>query len=132
MDKKQKIYLTTAAIFTITGQLLTVFYRPYIYQNKLNDFGFADTIGSLVSVISVCCLFWSLKKYSNKEMNKQILIGTLIYTVIWEPMGLFGIHGTFDWKDIVAVVISGIIAYLTKELVERNIKIVSTIKTPKE
>jgi len=51
MDKKQKIYLSISICMVVGGQLLSHLYRPYIYANNINDFGFADTIGSLVSVI---------------------------------------------------------------------------------
>lgn len=53
-------------------------------------------------------------------MNKQIILAILIYSLIWEPLGLIGVHGTFDWKDIVAVFISGGLTYLLKEVIERK------------
>lgn len=121
MNKKQKIYLVSSFIVVVTGQLLTHLYRPYIYSNKINDFGFADTIGSLASVLGFCFFVWGFKNYPNKEKNRQIIIATLLYTIIWEPLGLIGLHGTFDWKDIVAGFISGILTYLLKELIERKI-----------
>ncbi|MDQ2180514.1 hypothetical protein [Marinifilum sp. D714] len=120
-NKKQKIYLGVALIVLAASQLLTHFYRPYIYANKISDFGFADTIGSLVSVIGFCFFVWGFKDYSNKEKNKHILLATIIYSVVWEPLGWLGIHGTFDWKDIIASFISGAIALALKEIVERSI-----------
>ncbi|MFA8433552.1 MAG: hypothetical protein ACEPOZ_03450 [Marinifilaceae bacterium] len=120
-NKKQKFYLTIAFIVLASSQLLTHFYRPFIYSSKINDYGFADTIGSLVSVIGICFLFWGTENYSNKEKNKHIFLATIIYSVIWEPLGLLGIHGTFDWKDIIATFISGIITFLLKEIIEKKI-----------
>lgn len=122
MRKEQRIYLSISILVVVTGQLLTHLYRPYIYANKINDFGFADTIGSLVSVIGFCFFLWSFKSYSDKEKNQCILMGMTIYTVFWESLGLFGIHGTFDWKDIVAGVISGGVTYLLKELIDKRLK----------
>lgn len=120
INRKQKLYLIVAFFVLASSQLLTHLYRPYIYRNSLNDFGFADTIGSLVSVIGICFLFWGVKDYSSKEKNKQIVLATIIYSVVWEPLGILGIHGTFDWKDIVAAFISGILTFLLKEIIERN------------
>jgi hypothetical protein len=83
----------------------------------------ADTIGSLVSVIGLCFFIWTFKPYSNNEKNKQIVIAVMIYALIWEPLGLIGIHGTFDWKDIVATIISGYLTFLLKERVNKYIKL---------
>jgi len=122
MKKIQKLYLAISIFVVVSGQILTLFYRPYIYANKINDFGFADTIGSLVSVIGFCFLIWSFKNYPDKKKNQHILIAMTIYTVFWESLGLFGIYGTFDWKDIVAGVISGGLTYILKELIEKAYK----------
>ena len=37
-------------------------------------------------------------------------------------MGLIGLHGTFDIKDIVAVLISGILTFYLKEFIEKKIQ----------
>ena len=50
--------------------------------------------------------------------NKQIIFATIIYSIIWEPMGLLGIHGTFDWYDMIAAGISGLLAFVGKEIIE--------------
>lgn len=120
MSNKQKVYLRISILVAVLGQLLTHFYRPYIYRNNIFDFGFADTIGSLASVICSCFIFWTFKTYSNKEKDKQIMLSVATYSIIWEPMGLIGLHGTFDWKDIVAVLISGLITYRIKEFIEKQ------------
>ncbi len=35
-------------------------------------------------------------------------------------MGLIGLHGTFDWKDIVTSFISGLLTFVLKELVDKK------------
>lgn len=95
-------------------------YRPYIYSNDINDFGFADTIGSLIAVIGFCFFVWGFKEYSDKEKNKHIIIATLVYSFGWELLGFLEIHGTFDKKDIVAALFSGLITFIIKEIVERK------------
>jgi len=116
----QNKYLTISVSVVIIGFLLTIFYRPIINERNINDFGFADTIGSLISVIGFCFFIWGFKEYSNIEKNRQILLATLIYAFIWELFGFLKIYGTFDFKDIVAGVISGIMAYFIKELIENK------------
>ena len=117
---KRKIYLTISISVITIGIILTTFYRPFINERNINDYGFADTIGSLVSVIGFCFFIWGFKNYSNIEKNKQILLSTLIYAFIWEFFGFLKIYGTFDYKDIIAGVISGIMTYFLKELIENK------------
>lgn len=79
MNRMQKIYWTISISAVIIGQILTQTYRPFIYSNNIFDFGLADTIGSLVSVIGLCFFFWTFKTYSNEEKNKHIIIAVLLY-----------------------------------------------------
>ena len=117
-SKKNKTYLGISVGIVITGIILSVTYRPYIYANGLYDFNFADTLGSLIAVIGFCFLVWGFKDFPNSVMNKQIVVAVLVYSIIWEPLGLLGIHGTFDWYDMIAAGISGILAFVGKEIIE--------------
>jgi peptidoglycan biosynthesis protein MviN/MurJ (putative lipid II flippase) len=123
MNKKQKTYLSISISLVAAGLLLSTLYRPYIYKNQLSDFGFADTIGSLISVIAFCFFVWSFKIYSKAQMNQHIIIATITYAFLWEFAGLLGFYGTFDWKDIVAGLISGALTYCVKEIIEKRYKV---------
>ncbi len=123
LTKKNKTYLSIAVGVVVAGMILSVTYRPYIYRNNINDFRFADTLGSLIAVIGFCFFVWGFKDFSNSMKNKQIVCATLVYTIIWEPLGLVGLHGTFDWYDIIAATFSGILTYGIKELIERKYQI---------
>ena len=118
LTRKNKTYLRIAVGIVITGIILSLTYRPYVYANDLNDFRVADTLGSLIAVIGFCFFVWGFKEFSNTMKNKQIVFATLIYSIIWEPLGLLGIHGTFDWYDMIAAGISGILAFAGKEIIE--------------
>lgn len=107
-------YLIISLATTIIGLSLSFFYRPYVYSNNINDFGFADVIGSFVSVIAACTFFWAFKNYSKKEKNKQIIIIVMTFGLFWELFGLLNIHGTFDIKDSIACVLSGGITFLLR------------------
>ncbi len=118
MQVVNKTYLIVSTSVVLSGMILSWTYRPYIYANNINDFGFADTIGSLVSVIGFCCFVWAFKEYSNKEKNIHIILATIAYSFVWESLGLLGIHGTFDKKDIVAAFLSGLITFVVKNIVD--------------
>ncbi|MFW5760931.1 MAG: hypothetical protein ACOCXH_08140 [Cyclobacteriaceae bacterium] len=55
--------------------------------------------------------------------NYHIIWTVVIYSAIWEPLGLLGIHGTFDWKDILAVIISGLVTLTLKNFIESKFKL---------
>ncbi|MDF1516804.1 MAG: hypothetical protein RQ864_12745 [Lutibacter sp.] len=116
--KIKNAYLAISIFVVISGILLSLIYRPYVYRNNIFDFGFADVIGSFVSVIGFCTFVWSINNNSNKKKNIQIIIATIIYSIVWEFFGLIGVWGTFDWKDIGAAIISGIFTYFIKNIVE--------------
>jgi len=118
--KIKNTYLTISIFILISGFILSTIYRPYIYRNNIFDFGFADVIGSLVSVIGFCTFVWSQKDYTNKIKNKHIVLATFIYAILWELAGFFNIYGTFDVKDIIAGFLSGLITYLLKVIVEKK------------
>lgn len=67
-----KSYLISAILIIFSGLILSALYRPYIYSNNINDFGFADTIGSLIAVVAFCFFVWGFKEYSNQEKNRRI------------------------------------------------------------
>lgn len=115
-----KSYFSLSLATVFIGLILSFTYRPYIYSSQIKDFGFADTIGSLVSVIGFCFFMWSFKHYTNPEKNKQIIIVTIIYSFGWELLSYLGIHGTFDYKDIVAAFLSGFITFVLKEILSEN------------
>lgn len=120
MLKHPKIYFAIFAVAVSLGLLLSFFYRPYVYSNNVNDFGLADTIGSLVSVVAFFFLFWSMKHASKREKNIHIIFAVIIYSVVWELFGHIGLIGSFDWKDMVAAAISGIATYAIKEFTDRR------------
>ena len=120
MTRERILYLIISAITVTSAWLLTRYYRPYAYSNNVQDFGFADVIGSLASVIGFCFLVWGINEYSDRQKNTHIIMMTITYGIVWEIFGLFGIHGTFDWKDIIAATFSGIFTYYIKEVIKKR------------
>lgn len=107
MVMKMKFILSGILIAAI-GLVLSHTYRPYVYENHINDFHLADVIGSVVCVpAAVLCAYGIEKRYS----IKQYTIGAAIVYIAYELLGLLHIHGTFDVYDIIAIIISSLVFY---------------------
>ena len=105
MNKK---YTLTSMSIGLAGLILSHTYRPYIYANHIRDFHIADTIGSIVCVPAAVLFFYGL---NDKRSVKEYTIYALLTYIGYELLGLFNIHGTFDWYDIAAMVLSSILFY---------------------
>ncbi len=80
-------------------------YRKYIYSNNLFDFHIADTLGNLVAMPAYVCFYYAVKR-NPKKLEYIIGLGIITFT-LYECLGLFGLNGTFDFRDIIATFISG-------------------------
>ena len=100
-DLKLKFIISGILIAAI-GLVLSHTYRPYVYENHINDFHLADVIGSVVCVpAAVLCAYGIDNRYS----IKQYTIGAAIVYIAYEFLELFHIHGTFDIYDIIGIFI---------------------------
>lgn len=107
MVMKMKFILSGILIAAI-GLILSHTYRPYVYENHINDFHLADVIGSVVCVpAAVLCAYG----IDNRYTIKQYTIWAVIVYIAYEFLGLFHIHGTFDVYDIIAIIISSLVFY---------------------
>ena len=87
-------------------------YLPYIYENHIFDFHLADTIGNLVAVPSLSLLLLAMRKY--ESLSKAILYSIFVFT-LYEIIPF----GTFDFYDLIATYISGLLTYLIFLLFKR-------------
>lgn len=100
-------FILSGILIAAIGLVLSHTYRPYVYENHINDFHLADVIGSVVCVpAAVLCA-----GIDNRYSIKQYTIGTAIVYITYEFLGLFHIHGTFDIYDIIAIIISSLVFY---------------------
>lgn len=101
-------FIISGILIAVIGLVLSHTYRPYVYENHINDFHLADVIGSVVCVpAAVLCAYGIDNRYS----IKQYTIGAAIVYIAYEFLGLFHIHGTFDVYDIIAIIISSLVFY---------------------
>lgn len=107
--KKKCVLLLILAVFIILSISLNTIYRDFIYSNKIYDFGIADVGYNLFAVTLISLTSWvGVFKYTNNKIL-DILINTLIYISIEIASYFIPIIGTFDFKDIIALLISCII-----------------------
>lgn len=99
--------------FFILGIVLSNTYRPYIYENHIFDFHLADTIGNLVAVPSLSLLLLAMRKY--ESLSKAILYSIFVFT-LYEIIPF----GTFDFYDLIATYISGLLTYLIFSVVQTS------------
>jgi hypothetical protein len=102
---KRTFALSISILLFLLSMLLNYIYRPYIYKNHIYDFHLADTFTSWISIPCATLFFWAIyKKYSFAKGIRYTLIGFIFYEIF---LGL-----TFDYYDIVALFLSGIVTYL--------------------
>jgi len=96
-------------------------YRPFIYENNINDFGIADSMGNLGGIIVQ--LFFGLTVFnSTKKKGFRLIFFFIIGYILYETAQLFLPKGVFDWKDIYGTFIGGIIGLLLFLLIHKFIK----------
>ena len=101
-------FIISGILIATLGLVLSHTYRPYIYENHINDFHLADVIGSVVCVPAAVLFFYGI---NNRYSIKHYTIEAIIAYITYEFLGLLHIHGTFDVYDIIAIIISSLVFY---------------------
>lgn len=98
---KKKILFSILICF-IYGFLINTYYRPFIYINKIDDYGLADIGNNLTFIPGVYLIYL----YTN---NNQNLISPyycfLFFSLIELISYFFPFLGTFDIQDILGLFI---------------------------
>jgi hypothetical protein len=108
MKLEKSISLIIGLAIAIIGIILSSTYRVYIYENNLNDFHLADTIGSLICVPCSVLVFYSM---TNKQSVHSLIIYSTIGFILYEILSLSKLHGTFDLYDICAIITGAVFTY---------------------
>jgi len=97
-----------ALVLTEIGREL---YRPYIFQHGMQDFGLAAIVGNLFGTIAI--IFFGIALVNANRRASLILTALVtLVLILYEFVQNFLPVSIFDWRDIVATLIGGGIAYL--------------------
>ncbi len=85
-------------------------YRPYIYNNKINDFHIADTLGNTFGTLPTIFFLIAILSNDTTKGNYLIKLGTFSVAVFELAHPLLG--KPIDIWDIIATIMTGFISYL--------------------
>jgi hypothetical protein len=92
-------------ILALLSGLLSHTYRPYIYQNQIDDFHIADTLGNIFAVPAATLFLTGIQLKTTKTF--KVILAMILGFVLYEFISL-----TFDIYDIIATILSGGITYI--------------------
>jgi len=121
IDTFRVVYFITFLLsfgFTEIGRYI---YRPYIYENRINDYGIADSMGNWGGII-VQIFFGLLIFNSTKKKGIRLIAFFVLGYILYEIFQLVLPKGVFDWKDIYGTFIGGGIGLLLFLLVHKVIR----------
>lgn len=121
IDKKRIVYVITAILSFFGTEFGRFFYRPYIYENNIKDFGIADSVGNWGGI--VVQVFFGLALLNPTFKKGFRLIGFFVagYTV-YEFLQPILPKGTFDWLDIFGTLIGGVIGLVLYLIIHKLVK----------
>jgi hypothetical protein len=100
-------YLISFAVLFVLTELGRKVYRPYIYRNGIDDFGFADVIGNLFGT-SVSIFFNLAFCHATRAQGLCIIAFTTLGITIYELLQPILPRGVLDWKDVASTPIAGL------------------------
>lgn len=110
-------FLICTIILLAFGYALNSHYRPFIYENNINDFGLAD-IGN--NLIFVPCSYFLILLFNKKPIYgvyKDVIFYFAFLTFIEVMSSILRMLGTFDAKDVIGLAIG---SFLTIILIKLN------------
>ena len=121
IDTFRIVYLLIAIIFFFITEAGRNIYRPFIYNNEINDFGIADSIGNLGGIIVQ--IFASLTLLNSPGIKAiRIIVFVIAGYIIYEILQPILPKGVFDWKDIYGTFLGGIVALMIYFLLNISIR----------
>ena len=115
------VYFVTFVVFFILTEIGREIYRPYVYQNGLNDFGLADVIGNLLGTVAI--IFFCLGvNHANRVQSIRIIAFVTVGITIYELLQAVLPKGVLDWKDVVSTPIAGLFSLLLVLVIWRFIR----------
>jgi hypothetical protein len=101
------IGISALLIYEFVGRPI---YRPYIYNNKINDFHIADTLGNTFGTLPT--IFFLIAILSNDTTKGNYLIKLATFSVVAFELAHPLLGKQIDIWDIIATVLTGFVSYL--------------------
>ena len=121
IDLLRLLYAMTAVVAFFLIEAGRYVYRPYIYENEINDLGIADSMGNLGGI--VVQIFFSLAILNSQKKKAFNVIGFLVAGfILYEIVQPYLPKGVFDWRDIYGTIIGGLVSAILLVLMRRIIK----------
>jgi len=121
IDTFRIIYFITFLISFGLTEIGRNLYRPFIYENKINDFGIADSIGNSGGIIVQIFFGMAIINSTKKKGLRLISFFTIGY-ILYEIAQLILPKGVFDWLDIYGTLIGGMIGLFLFLLIHKVVK----------
>ena len=121
IDTLRIVYLITFILSFVLTEFGRFIYRPLVYENNINDYGFADSIGNSGGILVQIFFGFAVLNSSKKKGHRLIgffVIGYILYEIIQPYLP----RGVFDWKDIYGTLIGGAIGFILFTLIHRLTK----------
>lgn len=115
----KKVYLTVSIVNAALGFIFKLCYRNYIYNNNIKDFGIADSAPNFFYTMGIIFLILYIKK----EINKKVIKDTILFAsagVLAYEMEQYFTNRIFDFKDIIATILGGIVCYYIAEYLNKR------------
>lgn len=111
-------YLAIGLVLFLITELGREVYRPYIYQNSINDYGLADVIGNLFGTMTI--IFFELGiLHATKRQGYRIIGLVTVGVAIYEVLQAILPKGVLDIKDVVSTFVAGLISVVLLALIWR-------------
>ena len=121
IDTRRVIYVVALVLSFVVTEIGRHVYRPIIYQNGINDFGLADSIGNLGGIIAQVFLGLALMNPNLKQGIRVIgflIVGYIFYEIVQPILP----KGTFDWKDVFGTILGGVLAGIAFFMIQKYFK----------
>jgi hypothetical protein len=113
MSLKESKYVWLIIIaLTIIAILFKSFYRQYITENNIRDFGISDTSPNFFAGLIIVFVYFTQSIYDKNKFIKHSFFFTLVGLIGYELVqGNVLTYRTFDFGDIIASIIGVILGY---------------------
>jgi hypothetical protein len=101
------VYFVLFAFFFLLTEMGREIYRPFIYQNGIDDFGFADVVGNLFGTVAIIFFDLGISHATRRQSIRTaafVTAGVAVYELLQPVLP----RGVLDWKDVISTFVAGL------------------------